>query len=331
MSRIITRALPLLLCSLLTLSLTAAGPQPSPRAAAVQRPGSAAAPLPFQIRSAAAALPPQDTAQRPAGGQRAAAEPAAMLVSNAAHGALPLPEAAPAPIPGQGPWMRGTLVAQTERLDLYVGKKTFGAEQVAALAPRLERYLRASEARFGTTLGRRVSLAFYRPAMAPDRGTRGVAYTEEGRAEVFYRPSESIERAAVVAAHELAHHLQAERYGAEAQQRADMILLEGMATWITGEPWLARYGAGSWKERARQIGAAGVPLRLLKATRYGSDNAYELWASFVDFLVERYGFEKVDALYRSSHSRKPGSADYAGVLGAPLDALADEWRAWVEN
>jgi hypothetical protein len=227
--------------------------------------------------------------------------------------------------------MRGALVAQTERLDVYVGVRTFGADQVAALAPHLEQHLRASEARFGTALGRRISIAFYRPALAPGRGTRGVAYTEEGRAEVFYRPSESIERAAVVAAHELAHHLQAERYGAEAQKRADTILLEGMATWISGDVWLAQYGAGSWRERARQIEGSGVPLRLLGTTRYGADNAYELWASFVDFLVERYGFERVDALYRSGACREPGSADYSGVLGAPLDVLADEWRAWVNS
>jgi hypothetical protein len=254
-----------------------------------------------------------------------------VIVTNLAAGAALLEEPLPPPITGDGPPMRGTRVAQTERLDVYVGLKTFSAEQVAALAPRLERYLRYNEERLGTTLGRRVSLAFYRPALAPDRSTRGVAYTEEARAEVYYRPYENIDRAAIVAAHELAHHLQAARYGPQAQKRADTILLEGMATWITGDLWLARHGAPHWRGRAQQLEASGVPLRLLGATRYGSDNAYELWASFVDFLVSNYGFEKLDALYRSSAGRAPGSADYQGVLGKSLDQLAEDWRVWVRG
>jgi hypothetical protein len=227
--------------------------------------------------------------------------------------------------------MPGVLVAQTERLDVYVGIHTFSEGQIASVAPRLEEMLRFNEERFGTTLGRRVSLAFYRPARAPDSDTRGIAYTEEGRAEVYYRPHESLDRAAMVAAHELAHHLQAQRYGPAVQKRADLLLLEGQATWITGDLWLSRYGAGSWRARARQIEASGVPLRLLDVSRFGTNNAYELWASFFDFLVGQYGQEKLDELYRSSVSRQPGSADYEGVLGKPLTVLADEWRAWVRG
>ena len=83
------------------------------------------------------------------------------------------------------------------------------------------------------------------------------------------------------------------------------------------------------RQLARQIADAGVPLRLLKITRYGSDNAYELWASFVDYLTRQYGWKKFDALYASGRGRAPGSASYQKVLGKSLDELADEWRAWV--
>jgi len=225
--------------------------------------------------------------------------------------------------------MSGTLVVQTERLDLYVGKQTFSAEQVAALAPLLEQLLSDNEMRFGTTLEHRVSIGFYRPAIAPRRGVRGMAYTDTGRAEIFYRPNEDIGRAATIAAHELGHHLEAQRYGEVVQRRADTILHEGLATWIAGPRWLAKCGASSWKERARQLRDAGIPLRLLTAERSGADNAYEMWASFVDFLAERYGWETVDALYRSGRGRAPGSSDYQGVLGKSLDEVAGEWRAWI--
>ncbi|MCS6940967.1 MAG: hypothetical protein RMJ55_14075 [Roseiflexaceae bacterium] len=234
-------------------------------------------------------------------------------------------------IAGDGPPMRGTRVAQTGRLDVYVGLRTFTPDQVAAIAPRLEELLRGNEERFGFQLQRRVSIAFYRPSLAPSKDTRGVAYTEERRAEVYYRPEEDIERALVVASHELAHHLQAQRYGDDAQKRADIILLEGLATWITGPPWLAKYGVSSWKERARQIRDSGVPLRLLHARRYGDNIAYELWASFVDFLIERDGMEKMHALYISGRGREPGSANYQGIYGASLNELADEWRVWVRG
>jgi hypothetical protein len=249
------------------------------------------------------------------------------LAAPATH--LAAPPAAPARLPGHGPRMPGTLVTQTERLDLYVGKQTFSAAQVEALAPLLEQLLRDNEARFGTTIEHRISIAFYRPAIAPRRGVRGMAYTDSGRAEVFYRPYEDIGRAATVATHELGHHLEAQRYGEAVQRRADTVLHEGLATWITGPRWLANCGASSWKERARQLRDAGVPLRLLTAERSGPDNAYEMWASFVDFLAERYGWEKLDALYRSGRGRAPGSSDYQAVLGKSLEEVAEEWRAWI--
>ena len=67
------------------------------------------------------------------------------------------------------------------------------------------------------------------------------------------------------------------------------------------------------------------------AERYGADNAYELWASFVHFLTLRYGWEKLDALYVSGRGRAPGSANYERVLGKSLDELADEWRDWIND
>lgn len=238
----------------------------------------------------------------------------------------------PPRVPGDGPRMAGTLVAQTQRLDLYVGAQTFTPEQIGELAPKLEQLLRENEERFGTRLKQRVSVAFYRAALAPEKGVRGMAYTGEGRAEIFYRPGEDIDRASVVAAHELGHHLEAARYGNDAQRRADTVLHEGLATWLVGEHWLAVCSqAGSWKERAQQLRAAGIPMRLNTAETFGANNAYEMWASFVEFLIERYGWETFDQLYASGRGRAHGSTNYTGVLGKPLDDVADEWRAWLSE
>lgn len=241
----------------------------------------------------------------------------------------PAPPPAPARIDGDGPYMPGTLVAQTERLDLIVGGSTFTPEQIAAIAPLIEQALREDEIHFGTTLEHRVTIAFYRPKIAPIRGVRGLAYTDTGQTEIYYQPYEDVERAVTVVAHELGHHLESQRYGEAVQRRADTILHEGMATWISAGRWLKMCGGESWREHARELSDAGIPLRLLTAESSGADNAYELWASFVDFLAQNYGWGKLDALYRSSSGRAPGSADYQGITGKSLDELADEWRAWV--
>ena len=156
-----------------------------------------------------------------------------------------------------------------------------------------------------------------------------MAYTSEGRVELYYRSDEDIGRATTVAMHELGHHLEAQRYGEAAQRRADTILHEGLATWIASIRWLDQCGATSWRQRGRQLRDTGIPLRLLTAERSGADTAYELWASFVDFLIQRYGWERFDVLYQSGRGRAPGSSNYQRVLGKPLDALADEWRDWV--
>jgi hypothetical protein len=321
MLRIAYRPLALLLCTVMLVGLIAARPLSSNAGVRVGRR------LPAKVVRPVGVVTPS-VPRAPAVGAMSADEVRAEMA--ALRVAAPKAAArAPARIPGDGPSMRGQIVAQTERLDLYVGTKTFSAKQVAELAPQIERALRLAEQHFGTTLKYRVSVGFYRKP--PQKGVRGMAYTDEARAELFYQAGEDPNRALVIAAHELAHHLEAQRYGSAAQRRADTILHEGMATWIAGEYWLPRCGASSWRERARQLRNAGVPLRLLTAERSGADNAYELWASFVDYLAREYGWEKLDALYTSGRGRAPGSSNYHQVLGKSIDELADEWRAWVRK
>lgn len=249
--------------------------------------------------------------------------------------AAPAPEPAPVPrlaasawLPGDGPSMRGERVGQTAQLDFYVGKGTLTPDEVAWLVPNVEWALYVMESRFGERLRQRVSIGYYRPAK---RNLRGIAYTDEARCELYYSPGENPVRAVAVTAHELAHHLQYQRYGEALQRRADTILLEGAATWISGDSWLPMAGAKNWRERARQLRDSGVPLVLMTAERYGANNAYELWASFVDYLLQTYGAFTYRDLYSSGRGRSLGSADYQGVLGKSLDELADDWRAWINS
>lgn len=243
----------------------------------------------------------------------------------------PKPRAArPARLPGLGPRMRGKLIVQTQRIDIYVGSGSFDPDELAQYVWKLESLLIENESGFyPTKLSRRISIGFYSKGSAPSAGTRGIAYTDSGRIEIFYSPHEDISAAFTIAAHELAHQLQNERYGTAVHSRSDMILLEGQATWVSGVRWLKEYGVPSWRGRAFQLYSQGIPLTLTGAQRYGSDNAYEMWASFVSYIFKHYGMDTVDELYVSSRGRAVGSADYKGVTGKTLAELTTAWRAWV--
>jgi hypothetical protein len=343
MHRIFSRALALLICAVMFAGLIAARPLSPATERNMLLTSTSIQLLPasgaqeFTIasqagaRSAVPAISPADVRIE---ANELRAELRAMRTSERFHALavtepIAIAKPVPAMIPGNGPWMRGELVAQTQRLDLYVGKSSFSADQIAGLAPKFERVLRAAEDYFGTTLQRRISIGFY--SKPPKRGVRGMAYTSEGRVELYYRPTEETSRAVTVAMHEMGHHLEAQRYGEAAQRRADTILHEGLATWIASIRWLDQCDATSWRQRGRQLRDAGVPLRLLTAERSGADNAYELWASFVDYLVRQYGWKKFNALYASGGGRAPGSSNYERVLGKSLNELSDDWRAWLKN
>ncbi len=342
MQRICSRALALLICAVMFVGLIGARPLSPPTGRDLPLIGAATISLlpvraaqSFAITRQAAPIARAELPSPQADNRSLKEELMTELRSARAverFHVLSVVESAPAkPVPamiaGTGPWMRGQLVAQTQRLDLYVGKNTFSTDQIADRAAKLERVLRAAEDYFGTTLKRRISIGFY--SKPPKRGVRGMAYTSEGRVELYYRPGEDIGRATTIAMHEIGHHLEAQRYGEAAQRRADTILHEGLATWIASIRWLDQCDATSWRQRGRQLHNAGIPLRLLTAERSGADNAYELWASFVDYLVRQYGWKKFNALYASGRGRAPGSSDYERVLGKSIDELAEDWRAWL--
>ena len=232
-------------------------------------------------------------------------------------------------LPGDGAQLSGELVYKGRRLDVYFGSNTFSAEQVAELGVKAEHALSYIQRRFDVELSQRVSVGVYNKSLAPYTGTRGIAYTwGQANVRIYYRPGEDMHNALVILSHELGHALQAQAYGSEAQSRADTILLEGLATWISGEYWLSLSDAGSFQARARELYQAGYQGNLAALGRQqNADVAYEMWAGFVDYLASNYGWDKFNLLYVSGRGRAPGSADYLGVYGKPFAELAEEFQA----
>jgi hypothetical protein len=225
-------------------------------------------------------------------------------------------DAAPVPAP-----------AAAVALALQVDPGLYDAER-AELDGDVRRALGYVSERFGGQLSAAVTAAFIGEAGC---GLSGIAYTDVRVVQVYSCPSIARDRAVAIMAHEFVHQLQQDRYGAR-HLSADLILSEGMATWGAGSYWLGGHPDFRSYVRAQRDAGTLYPL----ATHYsglgiGAMNAlYYQWASFVEFLVQTYGREKLDQLYVSG-AGAPGSADYAGVYGKGLDALEQEWLAWLDS
>ncbi len=211
-------------------------------------------------------------------------------------------------------------------LDIISADGLFPANEKDALATDLRHALAYVSQRFGSGPTGRITASL---DMESGCGIHGLAYTTERTVQVYTCPDLPRVRAVNILAHEFVHQLAQDRYGNQHLQ-ADLILLEGVATWGAGDYWLS--GQPSFAAFVRSWVAAGSTLPL--ASSYvgrpvGDMNTlYYEWGSFVEFLIKVYGRERFDALYVSGDS-EPGSADYQGIYGKPLDQLEAEWKSWV--
>jgi hypothetical protein len=182
-------------------------------------------------------------------------------------------------------------------------------------------------ARFGSELTGPLTVAFIQDAGC---ALSGIAYTDIRRVEVFTCNAIGCERAIAILAHEYVHQLQHDRYGSR-HLSADLILSEGMATWGAGVYWLGEHPDFRRYVRAQRTNGISYPL----ATHYAGRGVavmnalYYQWASFVEFLIDRYGRERLDAVYVTG-AGTPGSADYRAVYGKDVATLEQEWIAWLE-
>ncbi|WP_129627388.1 hypothetical protein [Candidatus Oscillochloris fontis] len=221
--------------------------------------------------------------------------------------------------------LNGTYIP-VQSLDVVLADGLIPLAEQQAFAQEIEQALSYVSSRFGS--GPRGRINAY-VGVEASCGIHGIAYTGERMVQVYTCATLPRVRAVNILAHELVHQLAHDHYGSRHLQ-ADLILLEGLATWGAGSYWLNGEERFSAFVRPWIAAGSGLPLATSYVGRPIGDmnTLYYQWASFVEFLMQVYGRERFDALYVTGNS-EPGSADYQGVYGKPLEVLEQEWRAWV--
>ncbi len=225
------------------------------------------------------------------------------------------------------------LVVRTAHFDVRVraGESTVATWPLspAEIAATAEAVLPTVEARLETPLRERVSLLVVPAEAAPAACPPRAAALPARRRIVLFAGPETLEPRALAAflAHELGHQLTFDRWGALG---ADRRLTEGLATWAAEPYWLAWRGWASLDAAVADLLAtqALAPLTtaphgcLVAAER---DVYYSVWASFVDYLLRHYGWERLAAALTLPPAGE-GEADYRGAFGHSLAELACAWE-----
>ena len=200
---------------------------------------------------------------------------------------------------------------------------------------------------FASPRGERVGPITLRPGQCP---VRGLAVTGQSSLPlpiwVVADDETAADQVIAVAAHELAHHAGRARFDGTGNR----LLGEGLATWLAQDSWLGWHGWDSLDEAVRGFLSAGtfVPFAQ-RAERPGQasdagclarrDTLYTEFASFVGFLIDKYGVgrfeELMDTMPITTITLGPGTPtpspapapmpDYRAVYGMSLEELEQEW------
>ncbi|MGB9752163.1 hypothetical protein [Roseiflexus castenholzii] len=218
-------------------------------------------------------------------------------------------------------------VADPSLLIIVASDGLYAAER-AQLDEESRRACEYVAARFGGSLAAPLTVAFVQDAGC---SLSGIAFTDIRKVQVHTCNSINRDRAIAILAHEYTHQLQQDRYGLR-HLSADLMLSEGLATWAAGKYWLG--GRPDFRSYVQMQRANGIFYPL--ATPYAGRGVavmnalYYQWASFVEFLIDQYRRERLDALYVTGSSA-PGSADYQAIYGKDLITLEQEWIVWLDE
>lgn len=284
----------------------------------------------------------------------------------------PRDRTAPEPTPA------GDLIAYSDHLDFYAESDNYWRQHIDNIGPAIEGELLRVAGRLQADLPEsRIPVSIQAPSTSPlvrgmDCPARGLYYGPTSGTPlltIFADESTSRVQVLAVAAHELAHHLTQTKFG----DGGDVLLSEGLANWASRDTWSLWQGWPSFDAAVREYRRLDIYLPLDETLNFDPDIAGELglsdclalrdlryneWSSFVNYLIDRYGFAIIAELWSATleprplldRDRRPGAAptvpaqrrpipgrpvpsrperaptvNYASVLGKDLQELEQDW------
>jgi hypothetical protein len=158
----------------------------------------------------------------------------------------------------------------------------------------------------------------------------GIARSDDFIAEVFTCESIASDQAMAIMAHEIAHLVSYERYGAYPAVGSDLLLVEGVATYAAARYWIGNEDLRTYVRGQRQSGVTPDLQESYRGVNAESMNAnYLQWASFVEFLHEICGRDAFDQIYTTGNG-SIGSASYLQYCGQSINGLEQDWKIWLQ-
>jgi hypothetical protein len=239
-------------------------------------------------------------------------------------------------------------VAETDHFVFYAQDDYFPVDLERWKEQSEELYAYVSQ-RVGAESPVKISVAFM-PAQQAVCPIRGLASSNDPPIVILFAdPGAPEAYLLAVLSHELGHAIPAR--GFEGGLPGDIALTEGLASWASGQYWNDWMDVPTIHHLVRKYIDSGTYLPLHENVDFQKvypwqdgagegclarrDQVYSQWASFVDYLIERYGWDKVHQLFNSAYTEKQGDreikypTDYQGVLGKSLEVLELDWLDFV--
>ena len=239
-------------------------------------------------------------------------------------------------------------VTESQHFVFFLDENNLGlATQMDEIADELEQVYVYVTQRVSASIEGKTEVTFRQPSTDPCPA-RGMAEWSPSQTRITIYADEGTSREQILgaAAHEVGHLIQFQHFDSGP---ADPILLEGWATWAAGSYWAAWQGIASFDEGVRSYLQDGrfIPIADpdLQKLIYGSegclehrDVVYTEWASFLDYLIDQYGFDALLSLIAANFPTMPTieaaveatgvsyhEANYQAVYGRTLQELEADW------
>lgn len=240
--------------------------------------------------------------------------------------------------------LRGDVIAETPHFEFYADDDYFPVP-VDEFKEQAEVVFDYVSTRLQTSSGQKIAVSFRPPSTEPCPA-RGLAMPGESPPRIFIMADEqtSQEQLLGVLAHEVGHIL---HHAENALASGNSALSEGLATWAAEDYYNAWQGMPSFDDRVRSYVRDGVYLPLYENYELRNtyrdetissedclarrDTLYTEWATFIDYLIEQYGWAKLRELYETPDvDNRRGEIvikppDFESVYGHSLNQLEAAW------